>query len=96
MYLKVYKDLTVTHGVDGWYLDDMTWYGDGVAEFQYERLIPGVGLELAIVTRNQPTLPNHPGWDLKTPQGVLELSDKDWSRWERGIDLYPDQVVGYE
>lgn len=91
-YLKVYEDLVVEHGVDGWSLDDMTWYGDGVAVFQYERVIPGEGVELAIVTRNQATLPRHRGWDSKAKQGVLSLTDKDWLRWERGIDLNPEEV----
>lgn len=90
-YIKIYEDRDVQHGIDGWQLDDMTWYGDGVAVFQYERSIPGVGLELAIVLRNQATLPNHAGWTLKS-SGVLSLLEKDWIRWERGIDLNPEEL----
>jgi hypothetical protein len=95
-YTKVYTDLDVTHGVDGWLLDDMTWYQeDGVAVFQYERPIPGVGVELAIVERSQPILETHRGWAKRSrKETVLTLTDKDWLRWERGIDLYPDEVVG--
>jgi hypothetical protein len=92
-YLRIIEDTEVTHGVDGWYLDDMTWYPeDGLAVFQYERTIPGVGLELAIVKRPQPTTFKHPGWwGRNRTQETLKLTEKDWLRWERGIDLNPDE-----
>jgi hypothetical protein len=95
-YVKIYSELEVEHGVDGWYLDDMEWRGDGLALFQYERSVPGVGLELAIVTRKQPTLPRHPGWANRKPPSTVTLTEKDWVRWERGIDLNPPELVDYD
>ena len=91
-YLKVYENLNPTHGVDGWLLDDMTWYPeDGIAVFQYERTIPGVGVELAIVSRPQPTIFRHDGWWARDrAERTLPLTDRDWLRWERGIDLNPE------
>lgn len=96
-YLNVFYDIERQHGVDGWLLDDMTWYPeDGMTCFQYERAIPGVGLELSVVWRPQPTTFKHDGWwERNRQESVLPLTDRDWMRWERGIDLSPEDV-GYE
>lgn len=90
-YVNVYYDLEVTHDQDGWQLDDMTWYPeDGMACFQYERAIPGVGLELAVIWRKQPAHTSHEGWQQREKtERVFSLSECDWLRWERGIDLNP-------
>jgi hypothetical protein len=97
-YVNTYYNLDVSHGVDGWYLDDMEWYPeDGAACFQYERSIPGVGLELAVVWREQPSMFEHQGWkDRNKDVQVLPLTEKDWIRFERGIDLTPEEVVEYD
>lgn len=91
-YTKVYEDLDVSEGVDGWFLNDMEWYPeDGMSCFQYERTVPGVGVELAIVWRPQPTTFRHTGWWQRDKTiRVLEFTDRDRSRIERG--LYRDAV----
>lgn len=95
-YLKVYEDLPVTDSVDGWELIDMEWYPeDGMSCFQYERLIPGEGVELAIVWRPQPITFRHVGWwERDRTERVLILTELDWNRIERG--LYNEPVEGYE
>lgn len=97
-YVAVHEDLNVQHGVDNWELDDMTWHPeDGMACFMYERNIPGVGVELAIVWKEQPAHDKHVGWKLRSREEVtLGLTQRDLLRWERGIDLAPDLEVMYD
>lgn len=95
-YLKVYEDLEVVHDVDGWKLVDMEWYPeDGMSCFQYERLITGEGIELAVVWRPQPNTFRHTGWwERDRTVRVFELTNLDRIKIERG--LYNDPLEGYE
>jgi hypothetical protein len=95
-YIKVYEDLDVISGTDNWDLIDMEWYPeDGMTCFQYERIIEGEGIELAIVWRPQPITFRHTGWwERDRTERVLELTALDRSRYERG--LYNDPVEGYD
>lgn len=97
-YVNVYQDVEVFTGVGGWELVDMEWYQeDGMSCFQYERTIPGVGVELAIVWRPQPVTFNHVGWwERDRTERVFNLTERDWSRWERGLYNDPVDVDLYE
>ena len=49
----------LTHGVDGWTLEDMDWDPEtGIAQFTYEH--PQLGE--SITYRHQPSLLRHSGW----------------------------------
>lgn len=95
-YIRVFENRDVINGVDGWVLIDMDWDPeDGMSCFQYERAIPGEGVELAIVWRPQPITFTHRGWwQRDRTERVLTLTECDWSRLERG--LYHEPVEGYE
>lgn len=86
MYIKVYEDVAVTDGADGWELVEMDWSPeDGMSCFQYERTIPGVGVELAIVWRPQPTTFRHTGWwERDRTERVVKFTELDWYKYERG------------
>lgn len=77
----------VAHGVDGWTLLDMEWYPeDGMSCFQYERTIPGEGVELAITWRPQPVTFKHTSWwERDRTERVLGFTDRDRLRLERGL-----------
>lgn len=91
-YFRVTENLDVINGQDGWELVEMDWDPrDGMSCFQYERTIKDKGVELAIVWRPQPVTFVHRGWwDRDKTERVLEMTDCDWSRYERG--LYNDPV----
>lgn len=93
-YLKVYEDLQVINGQDNWELIDMEWYPeDGMSCFQYERTIPGEGVELAIVWRPQPITFRHTGWwERDRNVHVLGFTDRDRSRIERGLYNEPVEI----
>lgn len=92
MYIRNYTDRDVLDGVDGWELVDMEWSPeDGVSCFQYERTIPGEGIELAVVWRAQPTRFRHEGWwERDRTERVLALTELDYHKLERG--LYDEEV----
>ncbi len=93
-YIKEYIDYDAHHGVDGWLLVDMEWYPeDGMSCFQYERTIPGVGIELAVKWREQPATFQHEGWwERDRTERILKLTERDWSRYERGLYSEPVEV----
>ena len=92
MYIKVYEDINVIDGVDGWELVEMDWSpDDGMSCFQYERTISGVGVELAVVWRPQPTTFRHEGWwDRDRTERVMTFTELDWYKYERG--RYDEEV----
>lgn len=91
-YVRVIENIDVVSGQDGWELIDMEWDPeDGMSCFQYERTVPGEGVELAIVWRPQPVTFVHRGWwERDRTERVLGFTDRDRSRIERG--LYNDPV----
>lgn len=87
----------IKHGVDGWVLVEMEWYPeDGMACFQYERNVPGVGVESTVTWRPQPVTERHEGWSTRNRQEVvLGYTDCDRIRLERGLYNDPVDVEGY-
>lgn len=63
--------MEITHGYNGWILEDMDWDPeDGVSRFEYSRIYNGKK-ETWVTYRSQPTKPGHQDWDPFQKQGVF-------------------------